>query len=365
MALKPESENLLNEVSNTISKNTKEIMETVISKNINIDIIEIKEFSFDEFKENYQDSVVMVNFNIAKDPEGTAMVFIEKGLAVKIANWMMMMDEEEFSEIHLDSIKETANQILGLLTTSLPDVLGDSVEFKDLDAKDVEVNENLFEAENLIATIYDLEIIDEDKWKIFQVITESSVEKYIETAQQMEKKEEPEADEEEKIEEKPEEPEKAEEVAGTEETVSTEKEVTEKEVEESEEEKTEEIPGFDLGDFMGEEEETPEEEKMPKEATEIPLEAAEGVSKDKLNLLFDLSLPVSIELGRTKMLIKDILELGHGSVIEFDKFAGEPVDLLINDKKVAEGEIVVIDEHFGIRITSLVKTSERIKSLGK
>ena len=79
---------------------------------------------------------------------------------------------------------------------------------------------------------------------------------------------------------------------------------------------------------------------------------------------FVLSLPIVIELGRTRMLIKNILELGHGSVIEFDKLAGEPVDVLINEKKVAEGEVVVIDEHFGIRLTSLVKPSERIKKLG-
>ena len=88
------------------------------------------------------------------------------------------------------------------------------------------------------------------------------------------------------------------------------------------------------------------------------------IQPEKIEVLLDLSLPVSIELGRTKMLIKDILELGHGSVIEFDKLAGEPVDLLIYDKKVAEGEVVVIDEHFGIRLTNIIKTAERLKNLG-
>ena len=73
---------------------------------------------------------------------------------------------------------------------------------------------------------------------------------------------------------------------------------------------------------------------------------------------------VLIELGRTRILIKEILALGHGSVIEFDRMASEPVDLLINDKKVAEGEVVVIEEHFGIRLTSLAKPADRIKKLG-
>ena len=85
----------------------------------------------------------------------------------------------------------------------------------------------------------------------------------------------------------------------------------------------------------------------------------------KLELLYDLQLPVSIELGRTNMLIRDILRLGRGSVIEFDKLVSEPVDVLINGKKVAEGEVVVIDKHFGIRITTLVDPSDRLKSLKK
>jgi flagellar motor switch protein FliN/FliY len=85
----------------------------------------------------------------------------------------------------------------------------------------------------------------------------------------------------------------------------------------------------------------------------------------KLELLYDLQLPVSIELGRTSMLIRDILRLGRGSVIEFDKLVSEPVDILINGKKVAEGEVVVIDKHFGIRITTLVDPADRFKAINK
>ncbi|GAB1371702.1 hypothetical protein MASR1M45_17640 [Candidatus Kapaibacterium sp.] len=85
----------------------------------------------------------------------------------------------------------------------------------------------------------------------------------------------------------------------------------------------------------------------------------------KLELLYDLQLPVSIELGRTNMLIRDILRLGRGSVIEFDKLVSEPVDVLINGKKVAEGEVVVVDKHFGIRITTLIDPADRLRTLRK
>lgn len=81
-------------------------------------------------------------------------------------------------------------------------------------------------------------------------------------------------------------------------------------------------------------------------------------SKNKIDLLLDLPVKVAIELGRTKMFIKDILDLDRGSIVEFGKLAGEPVDLLINDRKMAEGEVVVIDKHFGIRITSIVDNDQ-------
>jgi flagellar motor switch protein FliN/FliY len=77
----------------------------------------------------------------------------------------------------------------------------------------------------------------------------------------------------------------------------------------------------------------------------------------------DVPLQISVVLGRTKKKIKDILNLGTGSLIELDKLAEEPVEILVNGKKVAYGEVVVIDENFGVRITGIVSNEERIKSL--
>ncbi len=82
-----------------------------------------------------------------------------------------------------------------------------------------------------------------------------------------------------------------------------------------------------------------------------------------IDLLMDVELPVSIELGKTKMDISDILGLGPGSVVELEKLVGEPVDLLVNNKCVARGEVVVVEENFGLRITQLISPEERIKNL--
>jgi flagellar motor switch protein FliN/FliY len=91
-------------------------------------------------------------------------------------------------------------------------------------------------------------------------------------------------------------------------------------------------------------------------------EESNDKKEHKIDMLLDLSLPVSIELGRTSMMIKDVLELERGSIIEFDKMASEPVDILVNGKKVAKGEVVVIDKHFGIRISSLNESADRLRS---
>jgi flagellar motor switch protein FliN/FliY len=90
-----------------------------------------------------------------------------------------------------------------------------------------------------------------------------------------------------------------------------------------------------------------------------------GVTGTNIDMLLDVKMPVAIELGRTEMPISEILTLGPGSVVELDKLAGEPVDLLVNDKIVARGEVVVVDENFGVRITMLMSPEERLKSLAK
>ena len=78
------------------------------------------------------------------------------------------------------------------------------------------------------------------------------------------------------------------------------------------------------------------------------------VSGSNIDLLLDVSMRVTVELGRTRMKLAQILELQHGSVIELDRLAGDPVDIFINDRMVARGEVVVVDDKFGVRITDML-----------
>ena len=82
-----------------------------------------------------------------------------------------------------------------------------------------------------------------------------------------------------------------------------------------------------------------------------------------IDFLLDIPLVVSVEIGRTRMLIKDLLQLGQGSVIEFDKLVGEPMEVLVNEKLIARGEVVVVNEKFGVRLTDISSPAERLKHL--
>ncbi len=83
-----------------------------------------------------------------------------------------------------------------------------------------------------------------------------------------------------------------------------------------------------------------------------------------LNFLFDVPLQVSVEVGRTKILLKDLLQMGEGYVVELDKLAGEPLDLYVNSRLIARGEAVKVGDKFGIKLTEVVSQSDRLEQLG-
>lgn len=93
------------------------------------------------------------------------------------------------------------------------------------------------------------------------------------------------------------------------------------------------------------------------EVSETPLD------KKNLDFILDIPLQVTVELGRTKMLVKDILQLNQGAVVELTKLAGEPLDIFVNSKLVARGEAVVVNEKFGVRLVDIVSPNERVEKI--
>ncbi|NQZ01164.1 MAG: flagellar motor switch protein FliN [Bdellovibrionales bacterium] len=112
-----------------------------------------------------------------------------------------------------------------------------------------------------------------------------------------------------------------------------------------------------------------EEPEAPSGGAGGPGDAGEGgaLKADdddrNLDLIMDIPLRVTVELGRAKMVVSDLLNLGQGSVIELSKLAGEPMEVLVNDKLVARGEAVVVNEKFGVRLTDIISPTERVEQL--
>jgi flagellar motor switch protein FliN/FliY len=109
---------------------------------------------------------------------------------------------------------------------------------------------------------------------------------------------------------------------------------------------------------------SPAQDAHFKDMTETARQPKDNKLKRELDFILDIPLEVSAELGRTRLLINELLQLGQGSVVELNKLAGEPLEVYVNGKLVARGEAVVINEKFGVRLTDIISPIERVKQLG-
>lgn len=107
------------------------------------------------------------------------------------------------------------------------------------------------------------------------------------------------------------------------------------------------------------------DQAAPETAPDLKLHVAQAPTPGSLDFVLDIPLRVSVELGRTKILVQDLLKLHKGSVMELNKPAGEPLEILVNDRVVAKGEVIVINEKFGIRLIDIVSHAQRIRELGE
>ena len=121
----------------------------------------------------------------------------------------------------------------------------------------------------------------------------------------------------------------------------------------------------DWADALNEQAETEQQQKLGQEELEEPPASFGGRSEAEVNLdvLLDVPVNVSMEIGRTKLPIRNLLQLNQGSVVELDRMAGEPLDVLVNGTLIAHGEVVVVNEKFGIRLTDVISPAERVRKL--
>ncbi|AND85399.1 flagellar motor switch phosphatase FliY [Clostridium tyrobutyricum] len=345
---------LLGEVGNISMGSASTALSTIINQPVNITTPVVTVTTLNELKNDFKVPNIALEVKYTSGIVGENLLVIAVKDAAVIANFMMggdgtLKDDEakELSEIQESAVSEAMNQMIGSAATSMATMFMREVNISPPKSQIwTDVTEPLTEAispdEPIVRVSFSLKIGNLVDSSIMQILPVATAKKIVSIMMGQEK---------------------------TDESSEKEKEAKKQET------PKQETPKQKAASETAASSETSQEQKQQPPIKEKPIEVQQAafqplesqgnteVVPKNIDLIMDVPLQISVVLGRTKKKIKDILNLGTGSLIELDKLAEEPVEILVNGKKVAYGEVVVIDENFGVRITGIVSNEERIKSL--
>ncbi|AKN33907.1 flagellar motor switch protein [Clostridium carboxidivorans P7] len=351
---------LLGEIGNISMGSASTALSTIINQQVNITTPIVTITRLKDLKDQFEVPNVALEVKYVSGIVGENLLVMKITDAAVIANLMMggdgnvEGDPKELSEIELSAVSEAMNQMIGSAATSMATMFMREVNisppvstiWNDLKSP---VAKGISEDEPIIKVSFSLAIGDLVDSTIMQILPIATAKKIVSI---MMGQESPEG-------EAPAQPEPQ---AAPQQQEPVPQPVTpQQQVQQSQPQAQYQAPPQQV--IYEKPIEAPRVEV--KQAAFQPL-APVGSSAEmpkNIDLILDVPLDISVVLGRTKKNIKDILNLGTGSLIELDKLAEEPVEILVNGKRVAYGEVVVVDENFGVRITSIISSEERIKSL--
>jgi len=339
---------LLGEIGNISMGSASTALYQLTNKQVNITTPRVKVTTLREIKESFKYPNIILDVEYTSGIMGRNILIMQTKDAAVIANLMMggdgIVNTTELSEIEISAVQEAMNQMIGSAATSMATMFSREVNISPPKSKiwksiTESITEEIPEDVPIIEVKFDLTIdglLNSSMMQILPIETGKKIvaimtgEEQEEAAITSETKTEP---------EKVEVNNKAAEIY--EKPIDIEEEIREERYSRKDE-KPVEVHKASFGELK---------------------QGPVGESHRNLDLILDVPLNISVVLGRTKKSIKEILDLSTGSLIELDKLAEEPVEILVNGKKIAFGEVVVVDENFGVRITSIVSSAERIKSL--
>ncbi len=329
--LKPEESRALQELAAVVAEESGVVLSTLLDKKIDIGVKHSGQADRGPLEGRYPGELVQVQCAFATGFDETLLFLFTKEIVARLSDLMMMGDgTAEFSEDHIDAIQEGVNQMMGAAATALSSKLGRTVDFQPSSARVTTLEEIGAALDDQALISLELQIEGQSGGMI-EILAASALVRAMAGAMSGGARPQPGGLAEDEFD-------MAAAALGSE-------------------------PSLGAGDLGMLGEAFSGGESGGGRQAMLELGQFNNKERERLELLLDLKLDISIELGRTRMLVRDILELGPGAVVELDKMAGETVDLLVNDKKLAEGEVVVVDENFGIRITHLISMEERIKML--
>ena len=349
----------LGEIGNISFGSSATTLSTLLNQKVEITTPIVDVIERTDIGDEFTFEPVSIQVNYIEGFTGKNVFVIKAGDAAIIANIMLGGDgtnpDSELNEIHLSAVQEAMNQMMGAAATSMSTVFNKRVDISPPSILDEEVtgvkNEDVFDEEVYVKVFFKLTVGKLINSNMMQLIPLRFAKELVNELLN--------GSEEHAIEKK--------ESAAT---LEAEIPVTENSVAKQQEQ------AVYNNSLQAETRDDPAEpqylgHKVTSSHAEVHQAAFSDFEKVELNtgqqrnldMLLDIPLKVTVELGRTKKSINDILELASGSIIELDKLAGEPVDILVNDKLVAEGEVVVIEENFGVRVTDIISQYDRIRNL--
>ena len=341
---------LLGEIGNISMGSASTALYQLTNKQVNITTPRVKVTTLREIKESFKYPNIILDVEYTSGIMGRNILIMQTKDAAVIANLMMggdgIVNTTELSEIEISAVQEAMNQMIGSAATSMATMFSREVNISPPKSKiwktiTETITEEIPEDDPIVEVKFDLTIEGLLNSSMMQILPIETAKKIVAIMTGEEEQEEAAVTSEVEIE-----PEKIEVYNNApadinEKSINIEEEVRE-EINIKRDEKPIEVHKASFGELK---------------------QGNVGESHRNLDLILDVPLNISVVLGRTKKSIKEILDLSTGSLIELDKLAEEPVEILVNGKKIAFGEVVVVDENFGVRITSIVSSAERIKSL--
>lgn len=343
----------LGEIGNISMGGAATTLSVLLGRKVSITTPTVSISNMSQLKEKYPIPFLVVEVGYSIGIEGNNVLCIQAKDAAIIADLMMGNDgtnpDEELSEIHMSAVSESMNQMMGSVATSLSSMFNKKVDITppvvtlvDLGTEEV-VSKLLDKADPIVQASFRMEVDGLIDSEIMQLLPLDVAREMVDALMNQQ----PDVDNEEEA------------IAAAAAPPPA-------------------APAAALASAPAAAAAAPAsngygaQPMQPHVASNVPVQSAQftplstvpvQVNDANIGLILDVPLQVNVELGRTKKSIKEILDLTKGSIVELDKLAGEPVDIMVNGKYLAKGEVVVIDENFGVRITEIVSPLERAARL--
>ncbi len=351
--LTDEEKDALGEIGNISMGTSATTLFTLLNQKVNITTPRVDVLTWEEMGREYKTPYVAVQVEYTEGLEGTNLLILKESDVKVITDLMMggsgIDSGEVINDLHLSAISEAMNQMIGSSSTSLASMFNKKIDISPpkaftIEFQDKHTLEEFNSEEQVVRISFKMEIGDIIDSEIMQLLPIDFAKELVDNLFNSMTVPEPQAP-----------------------PAPVKKEEAPRQAPQQREQAPPPRNNSHTNERRNPAPQPPREEPRVVNVQPIQYQSFEaeqwGGEKESIDLIMDVPLEITVELGRTKKLIKDILEFGPGTILELDKLAGEPVDILVNGKFIAKGEVVVIDESFGVRITDIVNASKRLNKI--